>query len=385
MGLFDKLFNKKEKDAAKQAVSYFKTLTAYRPVFTTWNGAIYENLMVRAAIDARARHISKLRVQTYGPAKPEIQAAIKTKPNAYQTWSQFLYRVSTILDATNNCFIVPIEDADYNFRGFYPLCPERIELKEYQGELWIVYKFRNGEKAAIEYSRCAILNKFQFQNDFLGSSNEALKETMELIHIQNQGINEAVKNAASYRFMAQVGNFTKAEELVNERKRFSEDNLKSDAGGGGLLLFPNTYTNIKQLETKPYVVDDKQMELINNNVNSYYGVNKDVLQNEAYGDKLSAFNEGCVEVFAVQFSETMTNAIFTDREQKQGNGSGVIATANRLQYMSNADKLQVSVQMADRGLMTINEIREMWQLAPVENGDIFIRRGEYKEDEKSEQ
>ena len=68
---------------------------------------------------------------------------------------------------------------------------------------------------------------------------------------------------------------------------------------------------------------------------------------------------------------------FTLREQT--NGNGVIATANRLQYLSNADKLAVSAQMADRGLMTRNEIREIWNLAPLPEpiGSQLPIRGEY--------
>jgi len=34
--------------------------------------------------------------------------------------------------------------------------------------------------------------------------------------------------------------------------------------------------------------------------------------------------------------------------------------------------------MCDRGIMTINEAREILQLPPIENGDVFILRGEYK-------
>ena len=78
---------------------------------------------------------------------------------------------------------------------------------------------------------------------------------MDLIHIQDQGIKEGVKSAASYRFMAQLSNFAKAEDLAKERKRFTEQNFSAEAGGGGMLLFPNTYANIKQIDVKPWVVD----------------------------------------------------------------------------------------------------------------------------------
>ena len=66
---------------------------------------------------------------------------------------------------------------------------------------------------------------------------------------------------------------------------------------------------------------------------------------------------------------------FSEREQSFG--SKIVATSNRLQYMSNSDKLKVSAQMADRGLMTINEIRDIWNLPPVEDGDVRTVRGEY--------
>jgi len=47
--------------------------------------------------------------------------------------------------------------------------------------------------------------------------------------------------------------------------------------------------------------------------------------------------------------------------------------------MTNADKLNVSAQMADRGLMTRNEIREIWNLPPLPEplGSQLPIRGEY--------
>jgi hypothetical protein len=227
-----------------------------------------------------------------------------------------------------------------------------------------------------------IMTKFQYGQDFFGDGNAALNDTLQLIHIQKQGIQEAIKNAATYRFMAQLSNFSKAEDLAKERKRFSAENFTSDAEAGGLLLFPNTYSNIQQIDAKNYNIDAEQQNLIQKNVFNYFGVNEKALQNSLVGDEWSAFYEGAIEPFSIQFSEVMTKLIFSERERAQG--SEVVATANRLQYMSNKDKLQVSAQMADRGLMTINEIRDIWNLAPLENGDRTIRRGEYKDDEVTE-
>ena len=117
------------------------------------------------------------------------------------------------------------------------------------------------------------------------------------------------------------------------------------------------------------------MKLVEKNVYQYFMVNEDVLQNKAYGDAWSAFYEGAIEPFAVQFSEVLTKMLFTFREQSQGNE--IMLTANRLQYMTNKDKLNVSSQLLDRGVMSINDIRDIWNLPPVEGGEARIIRGEY--------
>ena len=382
MGLLDSIFrpdkNRAEQEALKNARATFKTLTAYRPAFTTWRGAIYESDLVRAAIDARARHISKLKVEIHGAAKPGLQAKLRQGPNQWQTWSQFLYRVSTILDASerSTCIIVPVLDEYLVTTGYFPVLPSKCEVVDFKGEPWLRYNFTHGQTAATPMKDCAVLTKYQYKNDFFGDGNGALDETMKLVHIQNEGIEEAVKNSATYRFMAQVNNFTMADDLAKERKRFTQENLVADAEAGGLLLFPNTYQNIQQIKNTPYTVDAAQMELIKTNVSNYFGVNERVMQNLAAGDELDAFFNGAIEPFAIQFSEAMTKAIFTERERAQG--SYLIANANRLQYMSTTAKVQMAKELLDRGVMTINEARELFNYADMEGGDVAPIRGEYK-------
>lgn len=375
MGLFDFLFGHRPKTPAGQYEQTFKMLNGYTPRFTTWGGEIYESELIRAAINARATHISKLKVETQGAARPALQTKLSHGPNQFQTWSQFLYRLSTILDVHNTAFITPVYDEFGEPSGIYAPLPNRCEITSFDNVPYLRYEFSNGQKAAIEFAFCGVMTKHQYKSDFFGESNHALYPTMELIHIQDQGIKEGVKSAASYRFMAQLTNFAKSEDLAKERKRFTAENFSSEAEGGGMLLFPNTYSNIQQINAKPWVVDAEQMKVIRENVYDYFGVNEDVLENKAYGDRWTAFYEGAIEPFAIQFSEVMTKMLFTFREQTQGNR--VTASANRLQYLSNAEKLNVSSQMLDRGIMSINDVREIWNLPPVEGGDVRIIRGEY--------
>ena len=382
MGLLDAIFRpdkyKAEQDAIQQARTTFTTLTAYRPAFTSWGGMIYESDLVRAAIDARARHISKLKVETYGSAKPSLQAHLRQGPNQWMTWSQFLYRVSTILDCTTTAVIVPVLDEYLQTTGYFPVLPGKCVVIDYEGEPWLRYRFAHGQTAATPMRDCAILTRFQYKSDFFGDGNGALKETMELVHIQNEGIEEAVKSSANIRFIAKLNNFSTAEDLAKERTRFSKENLTAESNSDGVLLFPNTWTDIKQVESKPYTVDAPQMELIKTNVSNYFGVNEKVMQSGATGEDLDAFFNGAIEPFAIQFSEAMTRAIFTERERAQG--SYLMANANRLQYMSTASKVQMAKELGDRGAILIDEIRELFNYPPLPDGagQVAPIRGEYK-------
>ena len=375
MGLFDKLFGNRPKEKGRYEA--FRMLNGYTPVFTNWNGELYEQELIRAAINTLATHISKLDVEMIGAAHPALQAKMKHAPNEFQTWPQFLARAATIYYTTNNLIFTPVFDRYGEISGVYTPIAQRCEIVQYNETPYLRYEFSNGTRAAVELSLCGIMPRMQYRDDFFGESNNALLPTVDLIHMTNQGIEEGVKSAATYRFMAQLSNFAKAEDLAKERRRYSEENFSKEAKGGGLLLFPNTYQNIKQIEVKPWVVDADQMKIIRENVFEYFGVNEKILTNSFDAEVWSAFYEGAVEPWAIAFSEVMTKMLFTLREQSAGNM--VMATANRLQYMSNADKLQVSAQMADRGLMTRNEIRQIWNLPPLPEplGSQMPVRGEY--------
>ena len=351
--------------------------TAYQPAFTTWRGALYESALIRSAIEARARNISKLKLEIYGSVQNPLKTALKRNPNPLQTWSQFLKRASTILDNENNCFIMPWYDGD-KIIGHLAVPASLCQLRLVDDEIMLVYTpINSGSPMAAEFSEVGVMTQHQYKSDLFGASNRALKDTMELMNLQKQAIDEAVKNSAVYRFMAKFTEAAFAEDLEDERKDYTEYNLTNKEGNEGLLLFPNSYADIKQLENKQYVLDADQMEYIRTNVYNYFGVNEKIMQNEAYGDDWFAFYEGAIEPFAIQFSEVYERMLFTDLER--ANGNGVMLATNRLEHMPIEQKAANTYEAVDRGILSLNEAREtLWGLAPREGGDKFAIRGEYK-------
>ena len=142
-------------------------------------------------------------------------------------------------------------------------------------------------------------------------------------------------------------------------------------------MTPNNYTNIQQIQSAAKIVDSDQVKAIENRVYTYFGCNEKILLNEASGDDWSAYYEGKIEPFALQLSQAMTCMTYDASLRLRKNA--IVWTANRLQYMTNADKLQVSSQLFDRGIMSTNMVMDIWQLPHVTDGDKRYIRKEYIE------
>ena len=378
MGMLEKIFGKREQPAELKNAKTFKLLEGYTPVFSSWRGSIYESELIRASLDAWGRHAAKLKPNMKGSAAPELQKRLRVRPNDFTEWSKFLYQTAVVLGVRNNSFIVKTRDEYGNPTGIINLVPKTWELVEYRGDPWIRFTLLNDKKRAERLSETGILTRYQYRSELFGENNEALKPILDLITMQRQGIEEGIKNGASYRFSAQSDNWASDEDLSQEMTRFNKVTFGNKATAGGVLLFPNTYTNIQQIKQDAYKVDADQEKLIKENVFDYYAVNEDILQNTAFGDKWLAFYEGFVEWFAIQLGEVISGMLFTDRE-RIGYGNQVFFSSNRLQYMSNADKMTAISQLADRGLATRNELREILNLDPLPEpfGNQIPARGEY--------
>ena len=378
MGMLEKIFGRKEQPAGLKNAQIFRMMEGYTPAWTTWRGSVYESELIRGSLDAWGRHAGKLKPNIKGSAIKELGSRMSVKPNAFQEWSKFLYQAATILGVRNNEFIVKTRAEDGTPTGIISIVPDSWELVEYMGEPWIRFILPNNKRRAERLAETGIMTRFQYKNELFGESNEAMDPVLDLISMQRQGIKEGIKNGNSYRFWAQSDNWASDEDLASEAERFNKFTFGNKKAAGGVLIFPNTYTNINEMKTSGYTIDKEQQEHIKNNVFNYFGVNEDILQNKAYGDAWLAFYEGFVEWFAIQLGEVISGMLFTDRE-RTAYGNQVYFSSNRLQYMSNSDKLNAVTQLGDRGLATRNELREILNLTPLPEpyGNQIPARGEY--------
>ena len=182
MAIWNRSKQRKAEKIEKGLSEYFKIFNAYSPAFKTYQGGVYEMELTRAAVHAKANCLSKLKPVVSGSNNQAIERILQYYPNPIMDTKKYLYRLGTILFTANNAFIAPLYDKYYEqITGFYPLHPAKCQLKNYNGELWLIYEFYSGKTGVIEFSKCGRLNQFQNKDEIFGENNQPLRPTLELM------------------------------------------------------------------------------------------------------------------------------------------------------------------------------------------------------------
>lgn len=353
---------------------YFKMLDGYTPVYTSFNGGLYEMAQTKAIINTIATDCGKSIPQLKGHNKA-LEYMLQKRPNNFMSTSNFIERAVTCLLCDNNAFIIPMLDPFDRVVGLFPIKQSQTELVSVNGEAFLKFTFSTGESGAIEYSRVGHLKRMQYSSDVFGDSNRALIPTLSLMDQQRQSTMHALKESGAIRFQAQLTQQMFEDDLTKERDIFAKLNFSNE--NKQLMIFDSRYKDVKQVESKPIYLDEKQQALIDENIEKYFGVSPKVIKHEFTDDEWNAYYEGVIEPILIKLSEEITKMVYTESQIMSGNM--VYFTANRLQYMSNSAKLQFSTSMFDRGLITGNDVADVWNLPHYEGGDKRFIRKEYVE------
>ena len=367
--LFDRIFGRQQVPSQLQSL---RMMNQFVPTFTILNDA-YDSDVVRAAVDAIARNAAKLKPKhirrldgqvTY--TNSGLEYLLSVRPNPYMDAYSFLYKTVTQLYMQNNAYVYVDWDERGMAQAFYPVNANQVEFLEAQGGIFVKFMFLSGQQVILPYEDIIHLRRFFYKNDLYGESGtKAIMPTLELINTTNEGIINAVKSSATLRGLLRFTSMLKPEDMKKQRDAFVADYMDITNNGG--IAATDSKAEYTPLSNDPKIVDSKQMELIEDKVFKYFNVNASIVKSDYSEEQWNSFYESVIEPIAIQFSLEFTSKLFTKREQ--GTGNEIVFEANRLQYASNATKIHLIEVLMDRGLLSLNEGREIFNLSPVENGD----------------
>ncbi|OBZ13935.1 hypothetical protein A7975_10830 [Bacillus sp. FJAT-26390] len=344
------------------------------PTLYDFSGDAYDSDTVRAAADAFARNVGKLKAkhirrldgEVSYPKNSNVEWLLQTRPNQFMNAYIFYYRLATQFLMSNNAFIWVKRDAMNRIEGFYPLTSSGVELIDVSGQMAVKFRFYDGNEYAAPYFDVIHLRRFFYQNDMFGETNKrALNPILDLIAATNAGLKNAVKTSAILRGILKFGSMLKEDDMKKQTEAFKRDYL--DASNHGGIAATDSKAEYQELKSDPKMIDDKLMTAMADKVYDYFGTNKKIIQSNYSEEEWNAFYESMIEPFALQMGLEFTAKVFSDRQQ--GHGNEILFEANRLQYASNDTKVKIIETLVDRGMMSINQGLEVFNLPPIEGGE----------------
>ena len=373
--LLGRIFGSEKNTTAPSTSEQIEILEGRKAVFTPYKGDFHEDPDVLACVDTIARNGAKMHprhIRNFNGkienVKGNLYKLLAKQPNEVQNAYKFYYQIITDLELYNNSLVYIQRDENLKVTGLYPLEFREIKLYEYNNEIWVKFSFGRSKERFVPYNRCIHLTRFVGKDGIFGGSSQPIIKVLDIKHVLDEGIVNAIKTTQSIKgILKSTKAMLKPEDVKKMRDQFVNDFIdyhRNKSGIGGL----DATTDFTPVKIEPQTATDNQIKMFDEKVLKYFGINENIIESKYSEDEWNAFYESVLEPIGLQMSLEFSNKIFTPTEKNFGNE--ILFESNRLQYASNKTKIEL-VRYASN-IMTINELREIFNLAPEEGGDVFM-------------
>jgi len=370
----------------------------YSPIFAIRgdyqaNGNLTESDIIGAIADCIGRNVGKLSPQVVRTGSDGLQIRndhlarlLSTRWSAENTPYDVLYRLASDLVYKSNAYAVVFYTPDYmRVESIVPVAASNVRVWEDPEDGNIYFRFTwdyDGNEYTLPYAHVIHLKARYNKKRFIGTApDNQLTNTLELLDYTGENLKNAVLNSTNLKGYLKYNNFISDEELKQKVADFKAAYMNA-SNASGIAGLDNSM-DFHEISTQTTTIPTTQAQYLRDNIYRYYGVNDKILTSTFTETEWNAFYENVIEPIALQLTLEFTFKLLTERER--GHGNKIIFTANRLQYATLQTRLTLGSGLYDRGIITINEFRELMYYEPIEDGDVRMVSLNYvKADEQSQ-
>ena len=363
-----------------------EVLSDSRAVFSSFGNDIYFSDLVKNCVDRIATEISKIVVvsvtekeNSISRLNDDITRLFKYQPNPLQTTKDFLAACEWLRRKHMNAFIYPQYEIvtaanGQEFRrytAFYPLNPTSAELGHFEDGRWAIkFLWRDGSSNVLPYDsvihmkwRRGVSMLMGGGNDFGNVDDANILRSLKTLDEILQGLPKMIASSLNLNGVLSVKTVVEKAALEQAAKDFESRIFKSDSGIVAVGL-EGDYTPINKAFPQ---VPETVLKFLKDIIRERYGVSEAILSGDYDGKQHAAFYQTCIEDFLIEFEQSFTERLFTQREKDVGHR--IKCYYSRIAYMDAAEKRELAQLARDTGLMTINEMRELYGMSPLPNGE----------------
>ena len=361
-------------------------LTNSQPIFTSFGKNIYLSDFVNNAIDRVASEIAKIEIKSIVQRddllqiqNDDITRLFRFKPNPLQTTSDFLANVEWLRRKNCNAFIYPqyeivkLKDGREfkRYIAFYPLKPTAVYIGESNGQVWEVkMEFEDGSSYTLLYADLIHLKWRRGANTVIGGGDDFgqtndydIIRTIDALDKTIQGLPKSIEASLQIKGVYAAKTLADQTKLNKIRDEF-EDHITISKSGMIATDLAGEFTPVR---ITPPDISDTALKFLKSVIQERYGVSAAILSGDYNGEQHSAFYQTAIEEFIIQFEQAMTACLFSSREQDVGHR--VKCYYSKINYMATNDKMNLANLAKETGIMTLNQINEMYGIEPFPEGN----------------
>ena len=295
-----------------------------------------------------------------------------------------LYKMASDLVYKSNAFAVIFYNDDFTkVKSINPITTTSHRIwDDEKGNTFFKFTWDyDGKEYTVPYQAVIHLKSRYNKKRFLGTPPDAqLKTSLELLDVTAESLRNVVRQSANLKGYLKYNNFIDEDELREKVVNFQKAYM--DASNEGGLAGLDSSTDFHEINQKTQTIPTAQSQFLRENIYRYYNCNDKILMSLFDEAEWNAFYESVIEPIVIQLSLECTFKLLSERERSCGNK--IVFTADRLQCASLQTRMNIGAQLFDRGIIKINEFRELMYYEPIEDGDVRMVSLNYvKADEQS--
>lgn len=365
---------------------YSAMLTDSVPIFTSFGNDIYLSDFVNNAIDRIATEISKIEVKsivqgndTLQVQNDDITRLLRFKPNPLQTTQDFLSNVEWLRRKNRNAFVYPQYELVKTAAGIYkryialyPLSPSSIRIGVNEnGAVWnIEFTFADGSTYTLPYADLIHLRWRRGVNTIVGGGDDYgmpddrdILKTISALDKTIQGLPKSIESSLQIKGVVQTKSLVDRDEVTKVRDKFEEHIISSKSG----IIATDLSGEFVPVKIDAPEIPEDVIKFLKSVIQERYGISAAIISGDYNGGQHDAFYQNAIEDFITQFEQAATACLFTPREQDVGHR--IKCYYSKVNYMATSDKMQLANLAKETGIMTLNQINEMFGIEPFEGGD----------------
>ena len=365
---------------------YGAWLANSQPIFTSFGKDIYLSDFVNNAIDRVASEVAKIEIKSIISTEEyirvqndDITRLFRFKPNPLQTTSDFLSNIEWLRRKHRNVFIYPQYETITlpNGRQFkrylalYPLKPTSVYIGVNDGQAWEVrLDFEDGSSYTLPYADLFHLKWRRGANTIVGGGDDNgqandydIIRTIDALDKTIQGLPKSIEASLQVKGVYHAKTLADSAKLGNIREDFEKHITTSKSG----MIATDLGGEFTPVNIKAADIPDNALAFLKSVIQERYGVSAAILSGDYNGEQHSAFYQTAIEEFIIQLEQAMTACLFTAREQDVGHR--IKCYYSKVNYMSTKDKMDLANIAKETGIMTLNQINEMFGMEPWVKGN----------------